>query len=1115
MKYIVTSLFLLYSLLCSSQNSIDSTNQNLVIDSLMKKADELVGSEDYERAIIELTNARKIVTQELPEGNLKQVEVLNKMGEVYNLSGNIDSAEMYYLQVVDFVNNYHKELKEYERSLLQLAKFYYQLQNFQEAEKYLIEANNSCHSKNWQDSLINAEILDNLTKVYLITRNFVEAETTGINTIQTKEKLFDKQDKEYLKSLFRLSQAYLNQWKFENTLEVLRKLFSIYSKSNLDFDDLYIMSLNNLAIVHYYSDNFQEAIKTMEFADSICKKSFDIGNESCTNILLLQGTIYSSVEEYRMAIKAFEEILSIEKNDKSNSSYYLNSLVNLAIIYSEIGDYINAEEKFIEVLDIKKEKSDTLDHTYFMAKINLAFMYRYLENSQKSLSELLLIKNQIDKYKTQYWDLYSGLLNNMSVIEGDLKNYENSINYLKEGLQIIEDKYGMNSFNYAGILSQLASSHRNLNNLDTADSLYQESFKITNETVGLNNRQNAWTLFGLGQIQLKKYNFLLARDYFNQSRKIFQEIFGTNHPSFIKANHNYCLSKFFAYDLDSIYESFTEHDSLQKNLLIQSSKFLAEKELFELYDYLSYNSGIIYLLFSQKDKSVGIEAALGYDNSIFYKGLVYNSFSRLKRLAKSDSITYKKLEDLTYLNKKLAEEYSRPSQNSLLELEAEVTKLEKELARNVSAFDKILSVKNWNDIQAVLNKNEIAIEFVKYPTLDSSLSTWNVYGANILKNDSDPVFVELCDESEIEYLVESFGTCNFRNINKLYTNNNIGSELYQKIWKPLLPYLKDVETIYFSPSGILHRINISALPISDKEVIGDKWTVKTLNSTYYLAEKEESDTFNQNQKALVLGDIKYELEDNEKVLENDILAQTDLSRSILEFNLDSMSRANPWVEIPESKVEINRIHEFLTNNSFNVELTTNVQAKEEIFQQYQNLESNSPQIIHFATHGFFLPENITSTRKSFLEGERVFGLSDHPMMRSGLLLAGANHKWQTGENNPGREDGILTSYEISNLNLSNTELVVLSACETGLGEIRGNEGVYGLQRAFKIAGVRYVLMSLWKVNDKATREFMVEFYRQWLDEEQEIPEAYRLAQSYMRHLYPESPYLWAAFVLIE
>ena len=145
------------------------------------------------------------------------------------------------------------------------------------------------------------------------------------------------------------------------------------------------------------------------------------------------------------------------------------------------------------------------------------------------------------------------------------------------------------------------------------------------------------------------------------------------------------------------------------------------------------------------------------------------------------------------------------------------------------------------------------------------------------------------------------------------------------------------------------------------------------------------------------------------------------------------------------------------------------------------------------------------------------------MIRSGILLSGANYAWKNGKPFHERmEDGILTAYEISQMNLSNTELVVLSACETGLGDIQGNEGVYGLQRAFKIAGAKYLIMSLWQVPDKQTSMLMTTFYRKWLEAEgpdkgrkkMSIPDAFHAAQKDLRDMGLD-PYQWAGFVLVE
>ena len=159
-----------------------------------------------------------------------------------------------------------------------------------------------------------------------------------------------------------------------------------------------------------------------------------------------------------------------------------------------------------------------------------------------------------------------------------------------------------------------------------------------------------------------------------------------------------------------------------------------------------------------------------------------------------------------------------------------------------------------------------------------------------------------------------------------------------------------------------------------------------------------------------------------------------------------------------------------------------------------------------------MPEADEKKNESALNQNNIYGAADDPLLRSGLALAGGNYAWAGKPAIDGVEAGIATAYEISQLNLSNTELVVLSACETALGDVKGSEGVFGLQRAFKMAGVKKMIVSLWQVPDKETAELMTTFYAYWM-KGKTINESFTLAQEAMRKKY--TPFYWAAFVLVE
>ena len=272
------------------------------------------------------------------------------------------------------------------------------------------------------------------------------------------------------------------------------------------------------------------------------------------------------------------------------------------------------------------------------------------------------------------------------------------------------------------------------------------------------------------------------------------------------------------------------------------------------------------------------------------------------------------------------------------------------------------------------------------------------------------------------------------------------------------------------------------------------------------------------QDALLYGGIQYEMDSTAIAAANqryeaDLIAAT---RGELSFRYtDSTYRGGAWNYLKYTDKEVDSIAVTLAAAGIKAVPRKGFAATEESFKAIGRAGA-SPRILHLATHGFFFPDpKDTLLRQTFGDQKPALHLSDHPMIRAGLLLAGANHAWKTGKPyKDGTEDGILTAYEISQMNLANTELVVLSACETGLGDIQGNEGVYGLQRAFKIAGAKYLIMSLWQVPDKQTSLLMTTFYKKWLEEKMAIPEAFRAAQKELREAGLD-PYQWAGFVLVE
>ncbi len=320
--------------------------------------------------------------------------------------------------------------------------------------------------------------------------------------------------------------------------------------------------------------------------------------------------------------------------------------------------------------------------------------------------------------------------------------------------------------------------------------------------------------------------------------------------------------------------------------------------------------------------------------------------------------------------------------------------------------------------------------------------------------------------------------------------------------------------MYYSPSGLLHQISFDAIPVSGEKTLVGKYSLQRLSSTGLLADEISKCNFTQKDQTLLFGGMQYDLTPEQQ---RDAINKKKRGTAEFIFSRDSSfdwtrskSTGGSWPYLKGTLEEVNRIGDILQSKKRRYQIFSGPQGGEE---QLKQLSGNSKDIIHIATHGFFLP--LSKTQKT----ERLQPIHtknridpDATFKRSGLLFAGANSTW-LGENlAAGLEDGILTAHEISKLNLNKTKLVILSACETGLGDIDDAEGVYGLQRAFKLAGVDNIIMSLWQIPDAQTAELMDLFYSEWL-KGSELRQAFHSAQQSMSKKY--EPYFWGAFVLLQ
>ena len=430
-----------------------------------------------------------------------------------------------------------------------------------------------------------------------------------------------------------------------------------------------------------------------------------------------------------------------------------------------------------------------------------------------------------------------------------------------------------------------------------------------------------------------------------------------------------------------------------------------------------------------------------------------------------------------------------------------------ELMQYVSKHPQFLSQLNttWKDVRNKLNDSEAAIEFINlWGISPENMDNENPsLGALILRKDADfPVFVRLGSDSTVtnlyEYDDEGTKLC------ELLYSGNLSKQLYNIIWEPLLPYLSNIETIYYAPTGVLQDINWDWISINDADVLSDKYNLYRVSSTRNICKYKNDQPY---QDATLYGDIAYSIKTSP-------LPESEKSK------YRSSTRAG-FSTLKGTAKELDSISYRLYLSGVKSMDLRKDHASEETFYK---LSGHSPKIIHIATHGFYYSrEAIEDEYKSgnFNNFIAYQGMNHNELYHSGLAFSGAQDTWYNEMDNVSKyiemdasNDGILLSSEISKLDLSNTDIVILSACETALGNVK-SEGVYGLQRAFKLAGVNSIIMSLWKVDDDATQLLMTAFYQNYLNGMSKR-EALLAAQKEVKKTPGfEDPYNWAAFVLLD
>lgn len=850
----------------------------------------------------------------------------------------------------------------------------------------------------------------------------------------------------------------------------------------------------------------------------------------------------------------------VEWGNENNPALYEQLLRNLGDFYIDISRFELAEEVLLKAKNLRTEL-DTGSLEYAETLLMLTDLYRKWGRAEQAEPYIQAAMSVIEKKMGPKHPAYASVLNKAAFFyQGHHK--ERAEQYLRAAAQILESSHAV-PFDYLlAAIDNLADiyqlrddfegvqrlhliSRKILDNLlglsstdfskmaranmgfaytpERADLLFQETQKILLEASSSDPSKSTGTLAFLTELFLMRKNYTQAKSNYQEIRAIEQKGLKTANSTGLvsppteassrgRQRSDYAPS---LYTLATLYSQMGQsknvntywqnRNQLARRLMEQTAFFASTYEDSGPFSEPMPSQRFKGLHNHIPETPITSLAGRCYDDALFFKGQIIEKSRQLgHEKTETDSLRmiYDRWMDVQH---QLAQQYALPSPDqrlvTLLEIEAKSYKV---LLGEWKPFSNPTT--SWELVQQKLHPGEAAVEFVVYPKDQSKDNNYYV-ALLLLPGTEAPLFLPLFQENQLAPLLQNKKADKAEFYNSLYAASQQGDLLYDLIWKPLSAFLPTGVKVYFSPAGLLHRLNLAALPAPGGKLAAEKWRLVQMNSTYDLIASEPGIS---RDVAVLYGGIQYDDAARDKTDAKPAFKPTNTLRGLDFSQTDSTLRGGAWGYLFWTDVEVRAAAQILQQNGFKAVLKKGVTATEASLKTL-GAHTRSPRILHIATHGYFFPDPVLPDAAD----TNTFNRSEHPMIRSGLILAGGNHAWKTGRSlYEGQEDGILTAYEISQLNLSNTELVVLSACETGLGEIQSREGVYGLQRAFKLAGTRHLIMSLWQVRDLQTQLFMKIFYQQWLERKKTINEAFYSAQAELRQKYGNA-FLWAGFVLME
>lgn len=1001
-----------------------------------------------------------------------------------------------YYKANDFKNalyNAEKAIAAFEEDDDLVAEYYYALlvaafscnasSNFAKAATLLEKGMNN-YSEG--EDATYATIISTLAQAWQVLGRIKEAEELLLKAIPIYGDNYGEESAEYGKSLTNLATFYFIQKDFNKSETLLLKASDIYKVVYGEEHPYYGGSLNNLATLYRDMGNYSKAEPLYLEVIGIFKKAFGDEDINVADPLNGIGMLYYYTGNFNKAEYYLSRALQIKKKILGESNEdYATGIMNLGVLYNNMGNFSKAEPLLLKAIEIYKKVLGTSDPRYAQSLNNLASLY-YSTKKVEKIEPLLLEVLQV--YKNAYGEkhhLIATTRQNLAQYYAMTGNYSKAEPLLMESLKYLKEVVGEEHSEYLTVYSNLGVLYYLSDQYGKAEPILKDVLRLRKKVLGEGHPDSFTSMLILGGLYFYAGRIAEVNPLLEQALSLSQKWIKSSFTGLSEVEKSYLAKQF------DLYYNFA--------LNTISAKPDAEKK--RIYEKLIFRKGLVL------NSTVNTKAFVGFSSDSGIKSL----YSELLNTKKLISDLYSQTED-----------QRKSSGYNLDSLEEKSNTIEKELISRSSVYKNFVMIPDykWEEIKKSLKPDEAIVDLIKFPYFDkkwTELAVFNLnrYAAFITRNDSttDPVYYEFKDGNRLDTLVipalniinqegsrETSPDPDDDKVIDLNAKPELKPDFYAELFAPLAERLKGIKRIYFSLDGEFYKVNFNTIKNTKTgRYLIEEYEIVYISSPVDLEKTDGKQSLNKT--AVLVGYPNYDL------TPDSLKDASGASRDVY-VNTSTMKKYDLQM-LPGTREEAMSTAGILKGNGWEVESLLFDQATE---SNVKNV--SAPGVLSISTHGYFSPSPKADYKESFFMGTETKKASENPMLRSGLFLTGAETFLNSPDDKRSQfsENGILTAFEASQMNLVGTDLVVLSACETGLGEVNNGEGVFGLQRGFLGAGAGSILMSLWKVDDNATKDLMIKFmgkYATGLNK----PASLRQAQIELMKEYPQ-PYYWGAFVLI-